>query len=115
MSGRGRTPVAEIARAADVLVHDYMAIEAREAVLITADTASDPALTEALLASVQRAGARGAVLTIPRLPYQGSLADPYIPPPVSVKLTLTWVASMSVRIRRIPRLFIASRLFLITL
>jgi 2,5-dihydroxypyridine 5,6-dioxygenase len=83
MSGRGRIPAGEIARGADLLVRDYMAVRADEAVLVTVDTASDPALAEALLTAVQRSEARGALLTIPRLPYQGGLADPYIPPMVS--------------------------------
>jgi hypothetical protein len=38
-----------------------------------------------------------------------------MPPPVSVKLMFTWVASRSVRMRKMPRRFIASKLFLITL
>lgn len=80
MSGRGRTPPMDVARAADVLVRDYMAVTAGETVLITADTATDPALSDALMTAVDQAGARGAVLAIPRLPYQGGLADPYIPP-----------------------------------
>jgi hypothetical protein len=79
LSIRGRTPAAEIARAADVLVRDYMAIKAGEAVLITADLATDPELPAALMTAVDRADARGSVLTIPRLPYQGRLADPYVP------------------------------------
>ena len=83
MSARGRTPEADIARAADVLVRDYMAVRAGEAVLITADAATDPALARAIMTAVERADARGALLTIPRLPYQGGLADPYVPPAVA--------------------------------
>jgi 2,5-dihydroxypyridine 5,6-dioxygenase len=78
-----RTPAPDVARAADVLVRDYMAIRAGEVVLITADTATDHAVTEAIMVAVTRADARPSVLTIPRLPFQGALADPYIPPVVA--------------------------------
>lgn len=83
MTARGRTPPAAIARAADVLVRDYMAVRPGETVLITADTATDPALADALLTAALVADGRGSVLTIPRLPYQGGLADPYVPPAVA--------------------------------
>jgi leucyl aminopeptidase (aminopeptidase T) len=79
MSARGRTPAADVGRAADVLVRDYMAVRAGEAVLVTADAATDPELPSALMVAIERAGARGSVLTIPRLPCQGRLADPYVP------------------------------------
>jgi 2,5-dihydroxypyridine 5,6-dioxygenase len=83
VSGRGRTPVADVARAADVLVRDYMAVRAGESVLITTDGATDTTVSEALMVAVTRADARPSVLTIPRLPFQGALADPYIPPVVA--------------------------------
>ncbi len=82
MSQRGIVPPADLAAAADILVRDYMAVRAGEDVLITADTATDPALAQALMTAVARADARGSTLTIPRLPYQGKLADPYVPPVV---------------------------------
>jgi leucyl aminopeptidase (aminopeptidase T) len=71
MSGRGRTPAPDVARAADVLVRDYMAVGAGESVLITADLATDPELAQALVTAAHPADARPSVLTIPRLPYQG--------------------------------------------
>ena len=83
MSARGRTPPSAVARAADVLVRDYLAVQSGEAVLITADAATDPDLSTALLTAVEGADARGSVLIIPRLPYQGRLADPYVPPVVA--------------------------------
>ena len=58
MSPRGRVPPADVAAAATVLVRDYMAVRAGEDVLITADTATDPALAEALLTAVSHADAR---------------------------------------------------------
>jgi leucyl aminopeptidase (aminopeptidase T) len=82
MSQRGIVPPANLASAADILVRDYMAVRAGEDVLITADTATDPALAQALMSAVTHAGARPSMLTIPRLPFQGKLADPYVPPVV---------------------------------
>ncbi len=105
MSARGRTPAADVARAADVLVRDYMAVRAGESVLITADTATDPGVTEAIMVAVAQADARPSVLTIPRLPFQGALADPYIPPVVGgavggcsvwIDLTFPYLAGSSV-------------------
>jgi 2,5-dihydroxypyridine 5,6-dioxygenase len=83
MTARGVIPAAEIAAAADVLVRDYMAVRPDEVVLITVDTATDPALARALMTALDRADARGSILTIPRLPFQGRLADPFIPPVVA--------------------------------
>ena len=54
MSARGRTPAAEIARAADVLVRDYMNIHAGDEVLITADLATDTELVQALATAADR-------------------------------------------------------------
>ena len=73
----------ELARAADVLVRDYMAVRRNENVLITADTATDGFAVQAVLGCVETMGAKGAVLTIPQLPFQGTLADPYIPDTVA--------------------------------
>jgi leucyl aminopeptidase (aminopeptidase T) len=95
----------DVARAADVLVRDYMAVRGGEDVLITADPATDSAVSEAITIAVAQAGARPSVLTIPRLPYQGALADPYIPPVVAgavagcsvwIDLTFPYLAGSSV-------------------
>jgi leucyl aminopeptidase (aminopeptidase T) len=83
MTARGRVPAADVARGAEVLVRDYLAVRAGESVLVTADTATDPLLVQELLTALERAGAPGSALTIPRLPYQGALADPYVPPTVA--------------------------------
>ncbi|MBM4441131.1 MAG: hypothetical protein FJ027_11980 [Candidatus Rokubacteria bacterium] len=83
MSARGRTPAPDIARAADILVRDYMVVKPGETVLITSDLATDPELPHMLLTAADRAGARASILTIPRLPYQGRLADPFVPPVVA--------------------------------
>ena len=82
MSQRGVVPSADIAAAAAIVVRDYMAVRSGEDVLITADTATDPALAEALMSAAAHAGGRPSILTIPRLPFQGRLADPFVPPAV---------------------------------
>ncbi len=79
----GPSNIPELARAADVLVRDYMAVRQNENVLITADTATDMFAVQAVLSCVETIGAKGAVVTIPQLPFQGTLADPYIPDTVS--------------------------------
>lgn len=73
----------ELACAADILVRDYMAVRPNESVLITADTASDMAAVQAVANSVRLNSAVVATLIMPRLPFQGALADPYIPEPLS--------------------------------
>ncbi|HXQ21854.1 MAG TPA: hypothetical protein VN812_09270 [Candidatus Acidoferrales bacterium] len=70
----------ELARAADTLVRDYMAVQPDETVLITADTRTDMTAVEAVLNSAETAGARPAVMMTKQLPFQGALADPYINP-----------------------------------
>ncbi|HKU95797.1 MAG TPA: hypothetical protein VJR58_10995 [Vineibacter sp.] len=70
----------ELSQAAEVAIRDYMAVRAGETVLITADTAGDPDVAQALFATAERAGARAALLISPQLPFQGRLADPYVTP-----------------------------------
>ena len=65
--------------AARVLVADQFCVRPGETVIVTADTASDAAAVEAILGAASAAGAKAAVMVIPQLPYQGTLADPYIP------------------------------------
>jgi hypothetical protein len=72
-----------LAVAADVLVRDYMAVRPGENMLITADTAGDAAVWQAILTAAQQADARVALLLLPQLPFQGRLADPYLTPPLS--------------------------------
>lgn len=75
-------PAADILHAANVLIRDYMAVRKDEDVLVTADTATEPELIQALLMSIAQAEARGSALIIPQLRHQGRLADPYVPPSV---------------------------------
>ncbi|MFO0997016.1 MAG: hypothetical protein U1F33_10065 [Alphaproteobacteria bacterium] len=79
-AARGLSP--ELASAADVLVRDYMAVKPGETVLITADTASDKDAVEAIFSSANLQGAQAGVFTTKQLPFQGTLADPYISKPL---------------------------------
>jgi 2,5-dihydroxypyridine 5,6-dioxygenase len=72
-----------LAVAADLVVRDFMCVRAGEQVVITADMATDPAAVTALAHAVRVQNARLTICTIPQLPFQGSLADPYIPEPVA--------------------------------
>jgi 2,5-dihydroxypyridine 5,6-dioxygenase len=71
---------ADLARAADVLVRDYMAIRADETVLVTADNLTEGVVIDAVVNSAELANAHAVVLKIRQVPFQGALADPYIPP-----------------------------------
>jgi leucyl aminopeptidase (aminopeptidase T) len=66
-------------RAANALVQEQFDVQPGEGVLVTTDLRTEPALVEALLAAAIRCGARPMVATIPPLPFQGALADPYVP------------------------------------
>jgi hypothetical protein len=74
---------ARVAHAADVLVRDYMAVRPGENVVITADTAGDPAVWQVVLSAAQQAEARASIVLIAPLPFQGRLADPYVTPPLA--------------------------------
>lgn len=62
---------------------NYMCVKKNESVLITADTQSDPDVIYALAAVLIAIGAKPCVLTLPQLPFQGKLADPYLPAPLA--------------------------------
>lgn len=70
----------ELAVGADVLVRDFMAVKRDETVLITVDTATDPLAGPAVMNAVAVAGARPTLVTVPQLPFQGALADPFVGP-----------------------------------
>ena len=76
----------ELARAADILVADYCAVKAKEAVLITADTASDMSVVEAVMNAADSRGAKPVVNVIPPLPFQGGLSNPYIAEPLAAAI-----------------------------
>jgi len=68
-----------LAVAADLIIRDYLCVKSGEQVLITADAATDPRGVWALFEAARVQKAIPSVVTIPQLPYQGSLSDPYIP------------------------------------
>lgn len=82
-----------LARGADRFVADFMAVRPDESVVITADADTDSAVVEALRAAALRAGTRPVVVAIPGVPYQGALADPYVPPALgaAVKAADVWL------------------------
>ena len=69
----------EIFRAADILVCDFMAVTSRDEFLLTVDTATDAIAASAILASAYAIGCKATMVTIPQLPFQGALANPYVP------------------------------------
>ncbi|MGD9765285.1 MAG: hypothetical protein AB7V27_16420 [Candidatus Binatia bacterium] len=74
----------ELTRAAMILMRDMMCVVEREHVLITTDTNTDRRAAEALQNAAYGLGARVATLTVaPPLPFQGGLADRFMPDPVT--------------------------------
>jgi 2,5-dihydroxypyridine 5,6-dioxygenase len=69
----------DLAHAAETLVRDQFRVRPNETVVVTADTATDGAAVEAILAASGAVGARPMLVLVAQLPYQGKLADPYIP------------------------------------
>ena len=65
--------------AAETLLGDLMCLRKGEEVLITADTATDPRVPLAVFTVAEKLGARALISTGAQLPFQGALADPYIP------------------------------------
>jgi hypothetical protein len=87
----------ELARAAAILVRDQTAISAGETVLISTDSGTDVNAVAALMDAVVVAGAKPLVTVFPQLPFQGLLADPFVPDSFvratescDVWLDLTW-------------------------
>ncbi|MGH7714360.1 MAG: hypothetical protein ACREML_00025, partial [Vulcanimicrobiaceae bacterium] len=68
-----------MSRGAGILVRDQYCVQPNESVLISADNTSDRAVIDALVEAVRDVGARPATVVIPQLPFQGRLADPYVP------------------------------------
>jgi hypothetical protein len=64
-------------RAAETLM-DFMSVRAGEDVLITTDVGTDRAVASTIFAMAERLGAFPSVFVAPTLPFQGTLADPYI-------------------------------------
>ena len=70
----------KLSRAADVLCREMMGIKPGESVLITTDTGSDAVAVQAVQDAAYRAGGKvGTVVLAPQLPFQGAIADQYLP------------------------------------
>jgi hypothetical protein len=69
----------DVEKAATVLVEDHMFVKPGENVIVTADTHSDAVCANAVFNAAHRAGVRPALMLFPQLPFQGALADPYVP------------------------------------
>ena len=76
----------ELAYAADVMVRDYFCVKPGDNLLITADTATDRDVTDAVMNAAHTIGAKPAVMTSPQLPYQGALANAYISEPLAAAM-----------------------------
>jgi 2,5-dihydroxypyridine 5,6-dioxygenase len=78
---------------AAALVGDYMSIKKGETVLITADTETETAAVEAVFRAVRAQGATPSVMIFPQVPFQGALADPYVPATLApaVKSCDAWI------------------------
>jgi 2,5-dihydroxypyridine 5,6-dioxygenase len=83
----------ELFHAAQVFLVDYLNYKASEQLVITGDTAGDQEVIRALQAAALAAGGRPLVILLTQLPYQGKLADPYLPPALgaAVKASDVWV------------------------
>lgn len=66
-------------QAARILVQEHFAVQPGESVLISVDPKTDTALVDAVFGAVALAGATPMVSLLPQLPFQGGLADPYVP------------------------------------
>lgn len=73
-------------RGAKAMVTDYLSVSKGESVLITADTQTDGAALAATFRAVRDVGAVPTILTIAQVPFQGALADPYVPSVVAASV-----------------------------
>lgn len=68
-----------LARGAQTLVAQQFAVRPGEGVLITCDGDTERALIDALVTAVAACGGQPLVTVLPKLPFQGALADPFLP------------------------------------
>lgn len=74
----------DLARAALLLARDMMCIVEGEHVLVTSDINTEKRAVDALVNASYSLGAKVASMTLaPPLPFQGGLANPYVPDPVT--------------------------------
>ncbi len=83
MTSNQRNLGPDLNRAALLLVRDMMSVKAEEHVLVTSDTNTETGVADAIVNGSYSLGAKAvnAILS-PPLPFQGGLADPYIPDPI---------------------------------
>ena len=95
----------ELFSAAQALLVDYLGFSSTNRLLISTDTAADQAVVQAVSAAALCAGGRPVVLTLPQLPLQGKLADPFLPEPLAgavdrcdmwIDLTFPYIAGSNV-------------------
>ena len=73
----------DLAGAALILVRDMMCVVEHEHVLVTCDTNTEKLAVDAIVSAAYALGAKIASMTLsPPLPFQGGLANPYLPDPV---------------------------------
>lgn len=82
-----------VATGADRFVSDFMAVQPGESVVVTSDLRTDTEAVAAVFSAVCRAGGKAVLLTIPGVPFQGTLADPYIAPALcdAVRAADVWI------------------------
>lgn len=78
-----RYDIALLERAAGSFVEDFLRLSSEDEFLITADLATDREVVDAVVRAATRMTSRLSLLTIPQLPFQGALADPYVPAALS--------------------------------
>lgn len=69
----------EAGRGAEVLVRDHFAVKPDECVVVSVDSATDMVAAEAVMRACVTARAQPVLMLIPQLPFQGMLADPFVP------------------------------------
>lgn len=79
----GSSIAPELAFAADLMVRDYLGTRRDETVVITTDTNTDQAMAEAVMNAAFIATASVSRIVVRQLPFQGALADPWIPKPLA--------------------------------
>ena len=79
--------------AARALLVDYLGFTPAQRLVITADSATDQAAIQAVMAAAVAEGARPVLLSIPQLPLQGRLADPFLPAPLAAAVAASdvWI------------------------
>jgi 2,5-dihydroxypyridine 5,6-dioxygenase len=73
----------DLAQAALILVRDMMCVVDGEHVLVTSDTNTDKSAVEAINAAYALGAKVASMSLAPALPFQGGLANPFVPDPVS--------------------------------